>query len=374
MDDDVPTRRPRTHLLALPGDRIGVFSSADAAGGVLEAADPGLGERLLAQVDGQRTVGEVIDASAPVARREEARGLLRRLLGTVLELPAVIAGLEGRIPRVEIVRFPMQTPYAVPRAYWSNAADVREALPALFAQLGSPTGFAFELSRLHVLATLGASGRSFHGGGGDTGVTPGRYRTATRRTHAAHPAMVAFVRERLGALGLADDLAVGREFESPTGAPLGRLSDGGCAVELREASPAWMADRLEELREALAALRAASANTGGSSDAIAGHAAAFHHLFCHVHPFERINNSIAMNVVDACLGEAGVGRLPHLLLDHFALRLDLGRYGEVFRDALARHALPRGDADIPRATRDELAGFRSRVASSPDGGAPPAAR
>ena len=220
-----------------------MFSSAEAAGGVLEAADPELVEGLLARVDGRRRVGEVLDASAPAARREEARGLLQRLLGTALELPAAIAGLEGRIPHVEIVRFPMQGAYAVPRAYWSNAADVREALPALFAQLGSPAGFAVALSRLHVLATLGASGRSFHGGGGDTGMTPGGYRTGRRRTHAAHPAMVAFVRERLGALGLADDLAVGREFESPAGAPLGRLSDEGCAVELREASTTgWRAD------------------------------------------------------------------------------------------------------------------------------------
>jgi hypothetical protein len=76
--------------------------------------------------------------------------------------------------------------------------------------------------------------------------------------------------------------------------------------------------------------------SGGDSDPV--HAADFHQKFVRLHPFRAANQSLAMNIVNdlltqtAPVSRAGLSTvgMPHLTLDHLALRLAPDAYRRVF--------------------------------------------
>jgi hypothetical protein len=71
---------------------------------------------------------------------------------------------------------------------------------------------------------------------------------------------------------------------------------------------------------------------GGSFAALAR----FHWCFVRLHPFHCCNQSLAMNLVNAVLGDRAI---PHLALDHLALRLGGDAYAEAFIRAVAAFAV-----------------------------------
>jgi hypothetical protein len=68
--------------------------------------------------------------------------------------------------------------------------------------------------------------------------------------------------------------------------------------------------------------------------------AAFHQQFVRLHPFHCGNQSLAMNLVNRVVSHALGAGMPHLFLDHLALRLSPDAYAQVFRRAAAAYVDP----------------------------------
>jgi hypothetical protein len=62
--------------------------------------------------------------------------------------------------------------------------------------------------------------------------------------------------------------------------------------------------------------------------------AAFHQKYVRLHPFRASNQGLAMNLVNRVLSRTRGAGMPHLLLDHLALRLSETAYAHVFRRAV----------------------------------------
>lgn len=62
--------------------------------------------------------------------------------------------------------------------------------------------------------------------------------------------------------------------------------------------------------------------------------ALLHLAFIRLHPFHCANQSLAMNIINAMLTRVLGAGIPHLLLDHLALRMDRSAYVQVFRRAV----------------------------------------
>jgi hypothetical protein len=91
------------------------------------------------------------------------------------------------------------------------------------------------------------------------------------------------------------------------------------------------ADHLQLLRTDL---REALQDGGNDDGTVVRHAARFHWGFVRLHPFHCANQSLAMNLVNACLARKLGAGMPHLILDHLALRLTRPAYEEAFRRAV----------------------------------------
>jgi hypothetical protein len=101
-------------------------------------------------------------------------------------------------------------------------------------------------------------------------------------------------------------------------------------------------DHLEFLRLELA--RAIEAGRGGQGDGrVVEPLARFHQAFVRLHPFYCANQSLAMNLVNFVLGTSHCGAIPHLILDHMALRLSSAAYEELLRRAVRTWAVPESD-------------------------------
>ena len=87
-------------------------------------------------------------------------------------------------------------------------------------------------------------------------------------------------------------------------------------------------------------------------------AGSVHWRLVRLHPFMSGNQSVAMALVNGVLREASGAGLPHLVLDHLALRLALPAYEEVFVRAF-RAWLVKDESPVRRAL--ELATRRRRL-------------
>ena len=126
--------------------------------------------------------------------------------------------------------------------------------------------------------------------------------------------------------------------------------------------------RLEALWEALAEADAA-ASTGRREQAVRA-GGRVHHPFLGAHPFRGAQQSVALMVVNDVLGRAEAGTIPHLALDHFALRLTEAAYEALFARAVARYGGPEESpaarlASLAHRTAAALA-FMDAVSSAPN--------
>lgn len=293
----------------------------------------------------------LLDGSAAVARLAETASprwplpvwcsLLRALLGTAVDLPAEFRALSTTVARTEIVRFPEQPTHAVWRNYWENAAAVRHRLPELYRSLEDASDFRATLARLHVLATTGEGGGSYYGGYGLISTVPGGFREIGVQT-AIPDTLTRTLDHWSGLLGTGPIERAG-ELTTHRGQVMNEIRDGGTIV-VHPATDATLFALLDEIRVALSVARRAGA-ANKVPDAL-DNLANFHQLFVNAHPFANINHSIAMNIVNACLREWGLGHLPHLLLDYLAQRLPPGRFAQAFAAAVKQHALRKDDDAI----------------------------
>jgi hypothetical protein len=313
-------------------------------------------ERILAAIDGTRCLLEVLWHSG--VDRPALAKLLRAAFGRVLFAPRAVAALEARLSCTEVVRFPA-SPYAVERPYWENMIAVRERFAEQRTALGDTKRFVGLLRELHVIVLMGPTLQSFYkpqSPVADHTVAPGTlYHDAARLLRT--PTGVAFLdgpRVSAALLGgeaywnrLARELGDPAALEPERALSLDGLDWGTvvCARSERdEQLAAWfcpprpMTDQhLDVVRDALSA--ASTAAAAGDREQAMRSLARFHYAFVRLHPFHCANQSLAMNLVNAVLGPVLGSGIPHLVLDHLALRFTLESYQEAFRRAVDAYAI-----------------------------------
>lgn len=321
-------------------------------------------QQILQAMDGHRSLIATQLISGATAAQMDA--FLRTAFGRVVFCPETLDRFECRIPGYSLVRFP-GSPYEISRAYWSNMADVRERYGAWATHHLRPAEFAEALRELHLLALVGASKRSFYRPSSPivakTGARPGAYYDVPTRTIRELDRTLfvdgprVSVPETGGAtyhhlLGRSLDDAVESQLERTVtveNVPFGRVTFGQARTDLGPSH--WYIPPRPLLPEHLTRLseshERAYATTSDASARYLDAIAQFHYRWVRVHPFTCANQSLAMNLVNAMLKSRGHAEVPHLLLDHLALRLTESAYVRLFRRFIHHWSLD----DVPVAMR-----------------------
>jgi len=303
--------------------------------GTLANTPVNLLRRFLAALDGNRSLADICSQQPFAEHAASLLGLVAALLDGPFLITASVAELERQLPAIEVLRFPRQSPYAMPREYWENSIAVREALDAFYAGLGNFGEFTRALRGLHRLATIGTSGRNYYGGAGGAPTVPGEFRAMSIQNRFNERKKAIFS-HWFRVLDLRYSPVEDGAITSTNHVPLGRVSDQGreCHHPYGRAGEE-LASQLNEVRVQLAEAWALRTDRDG----LLRHCALFHHAFVHAHPFGNINNSIAMNIVNDLFRRAGIGVVPHLYLDQVAHFLRPEDYVRLFERAVEAHVI-----------------------------------
>jgi hypothetical protein len=315
---------------------------------------------LLACFDGERTLAAIRVQHR--SERKELELLVAQTFGKVLFAPLALQELERAVSGAEISRFP-GSPYEVARPYWANMASVRGRLNALESALGDDERFVALLQELHVVALMGADLQTFYrprspisqrrAAPGQLMHTPPRWLDAAGealfvsgpRVNASFIGGRAYHDLLYGSLG---ELAAAelRAHVDDAGVHWGTVLRGRAEGDAK--SDAWFcpprpltAAHFAALRTALSGAHA-SARRGERARTIE-QLAHFHQAFIRLHPFHCGNQCLAMSIVNGVLGSVA-GSIPHLMLDHLALRLSPASYAHAFARAVDAYASPEPDA------------------------------
>jgi hypothetical protein len=291
--------------------------------------------------------------------------------------PLALLALERCVSGIEITRFP-GSPYEIARNYWQNMAAVRTRESRLEAALETDERFLRGLRELHVVALMGDDLQTYYQPQSPISsarAAPGRLMLApsvlveTRETclfvrgprvRAAHLGGVEYHRALCQSLDDLEAMAP-RRFTDAAGLDWGQIAHARAAGD--SAAQDWFCPPRPIRPEHVTALRAAfaqavEASHAGERDQCSEALAHFHQAFIRLHPFHCGNQSLAMNIVGAILSRLLGAGMPHLMLDHLALRLSPRAYVRVFRRALAAYVRPR----TPIAARYlRLASNRARI-------------
>ncbi len=340
---------PRVRFEPRPGDVVvphpGLTVEAEGDGAALVVADAGarlpvptvpptVVEALVAAMDGRclLEVAWAVDEAALGA-------LLRVGFGKVLFAAEAVKQLQKAVPFTEIVRFPVD-PYAVERAYWDNMAAVRSRLPRL-ASARDAEAFWTELRRLHVVTLMGEQLDSFYRpaspGAARGFIAPGAFfLDPVRRRDGVEGAVVLLGGPRVRAKALGSDAYVSALEASLPEAHAEERGWGDVVVGRGSGDAApqdWFLPprpitprHLELIHGAWCRRQEVEAR------------AELHWRFVRLHPFACGNQSLVMALVNFARTELGAFGIPHLVLDHWALRLPLGRYTALFTRAEAAFA------------------------------------
>jgi hypothetical protein len=261
-------------------------------------------------------------------------------------------------------------------------ADVAERLAGIDALVADERGFVGLLRELNVISLLGASRQSFYRPASPVvakeGLEPGALWLTPSVTEETGDGVRFVSGPRVGATliggerfqgllsrSLADpgSLAAARSVTTDDGLSWGRVVTARADTD-EHAAP-WFcpprpfgAPHFEAIRSALARSREA-AREGRKADVVRSLASA-HFRFVRLHPFVSGNQSVAMGLVNAVLRDTFGAGIPHLVLDHLALRLSLSAYEEVFSRAVQAWLLV-DESKVRRAL--ELSARRRRVFS-----------
>jgi hypothetical protein len=312
--------------------------------GTLAGTPVDLLKRFLTALDGERPIAAVCSQPPFAEHAGPLIGLVAALLGGPFLVTAGLDELERQLPAIELLRFPYQSRYAMPREYWENSIAVRRALDSFYARLDDFEAFSNGLRGLHRLATIGASAENYYGGAGGVATVPGEFRTTSIGNRFDERRKRIF-NHWLQLLALPYALVESGSILSTNGVPLVRISDRGreCHHPYGRAGE-QLASQVNEIRIQLAA---AWAVLPTDRSRFLRHCALFHHAFAHAHPFGNINNSIAMNIVNDLLRRAGIGVVPHLYFDQVAYFLQPEDYVRVFERAVEAHVVDGGGRDRP---------------------------
>jgi hypothetical protein len=345
-------------------------------------------ERLISQIDAVRPLIE-IEHCAKLPQGTLERFLLATF-GTLVLAPSTIEHYQTRLDVLEIVRFPA-TPYEVTRNYWDNMSAVRMQLERTVRLAVDLETCWKHLRSLHVLALMGADGRSFYRPSSPiTGknVAPSAlYHTDSKLLRTATTTwIVAGPRVSAPLVGGApyhellahsvDDLAAvaaERTLVDESGIPWGELVVGRARGDAQAGS--WFLPPRPIRDSHLQAVFHALANvempgTRQHREEALGSIADFHWYFIRLHPFSCANQSLAMCVVNCLLGRLGGVGIPHLVLDQLALRLDRLPYRRIFLRAVREFGVEAGSSmgrwKALREKRTLMEGFLRRVAETQD--------
>jgi hypothetical protein len=364
---DVPVAAPGLRV-ASSGGVTRLICPAPAAD--IELADVSAqdAERLVEAIDGERCLVEVLwdaDVEPAVGAR-----LLRAAFGRVIFAPAAVEELEQRVAGIELCRFP-SSPYALERPYWENMIGVRARFLERAAEAVTAPSLVRLLRELHVVALLGPRLDSFYrpaSPGADRAAPPGALLLDPPRLLRGQAHAVFLDGPRVNA-----SLVGGRRYHQAVAASVGDVAalDDGRAIELddldwgrvalargeadgaaaawfcppRPLSPAhfdWLAASLHDAGTTSVG-QPTSPPDPAAADATVRATARWHWGFVRLHPFHCANQSLAMNIANALLGAAVGAGIPHLLLDHFALRLSLAGYERLFARAVRHWAVAEAD-------------------------------
>lgn len=365
FSDVQPRFEPRKDdvVVPLPGvsvQRKGGRTMLRCAQPAVELPLPEIGvrdaERMLGTIDGERCLLEArwhakVDA-ATFAR------FLRASFGRVLFAPEAVTSAEARISGVEITRFP-GPPYGIERAYWDNMADVRAYFLAHGELDASHESFEQALREMHVLALMGRGLSSFYKPASpvsDRVVAPGALFLQAPRLKRTSLGTLFLDGPRanvslLGGAGYHQALYASVNDEQALGQERSFESDGvfwGQFVTARserdERFGPWFCPprpmRQEHFARLASLLREAQEAAAGQHERRAVRAlAGFHQAFVRLHPFHCANQSIAMNLVNGILSRVIGAGIPHLVLDHLALRLSEHAYARIFARAVGAFAV-----------------------------------
>lgn len=328
-------------------------------------------ERILGAIDGARCLAEVFWKSGVDA--DCFARFFRACFGLVVFAPGAVSSLEGAISGIEITRFP-GAPYAIERAYWQNMADVREMLSLFEGNMNTPCGFLTALRQLHIVALMGATLQSYYKPASpvsDEVVAPGslclqrsvvlegtegcvfvhgnRVNVKLLGGEAYHMALARSV-------GDMDALLPQRGFAQIWPTANDTVLRWGefvtCRSQRDAADGVWFcpprpichahweymtthyAAAVDRAMDAAVDGALSSAAYTARVSAMIEHLAAFHQAMVRVHPFHCANQSLAMNLVNAVLVKALGAGIPHLILDHFALRFSKEAYAKLFARAV----------------------------------------
>jgi hypothetical protein len=303
---------------------------------------------LLQLLDGKRTLAEVRQHAAPEARVLDV--LLAGAFGSLLFAPLPLMAAERSISGIEITRFP-GSPYEISRPYWMNMGAVRARLDELDAASTNDGHLMACLRELHVIALMGADLQSYYQPASPISsgrAAPGRLMHAATvvveaqcgsliirgpRVNAAPVGGARYHQLLYATLG-EPEASLPRRFLGAGAVDFGRLVHGQAAAD--PSAQDWFCPPRPLRSEHVAALRAA---LHGALDAAERSRrpqcltalAEFHQIFVRLHPFHCGNQCLAMNIVNHVLGRLLGAGVPHLMLDHLALRLSPGAYARVFR-------------------------------------------
>lgn len=356
--DDSPRFEPRPEdILAVPDDvevasnKLGIQVNSARAGVAIKLEGLSRSDvvQMFGLMDGTRTAAEIGWQGPGLAR------LLRSTFGLVVFAPAAVEALERELSGCEITRFPA-SPYGIARPYWENMVAVRRAIREQLKESLDSLPRAIELLReLHVIATMGPSLDSFYKPSSpvsDAGVMPGALWDVPTRTLATPGGTLFLSGPRAKVHSLAGDLyhrliyaQVGdpaaaepeRTFTDDDGLDWGRVFVARAAHDERFAdwyglprplTSAHFERMFGELEQALLAAER------GDVVVMTQHAARFHWRYVHLHPFRCANQCLAMNLLNHVLAQALPSGIPHLVLDQFALRLQIEPYTRLFARAV----------------------------------------
>jgi hypothetical protein len=344
--EDVVARAAELEVAERDG-RVFVVSPAAEVALPVEGASAADVRRALAAIDGSRCLLELELDTGPALR-----AVLRAAFGRLLFAPAAVGALEAQMSGIEITRFPT-VPYGIVRAYWENMVAVRAHTPARV-----PDGlaeFVALLCDLHVIALMGAELDSFYlpaSPGSEHGAAPGALWLEAPRLLEGRdgPLMLSGPRVNAALLGgekyhaalyrsAGDGAALSRSEElHAAGVGWGRVVTA--RSEREQAPKPFFVPPRPILDAHLSALRTelAAAYEATERDEVVAAAARFHWCFVRLHPFRCANQSLAMNLVGAALSRVLGGSIPHLVLDHLALRLERSAYERVFARAASAFA------------------------------------
>lgn len=295
--------------------------------------------QLINAIDGVRSFENVCNTLTAHFEASEVESLCSILLGHIIENEAAVKTLQNRIRREEIVRFPAQSPYLILRSYWNNCADVREHVAELVDEALDTQSLMAKLADLHIYATMGTSLKSYYGGSGQIPTIPGGYRTHPVRTGMSE-AKSCFIDEYLAGNSFGKLLRDERWLFTESQTLLGIVAESAMTFRHPPPDNGLLVQIFDEIRLTIQDIR--DALTTENQTKLINALSRLHKLFLHAHPFYNINNSIAMNIVNYCLLKAGLGVVPHLLLDFIALRVEFSDYQQIFSKVVASYALQGG--------------------------------